>query len=198
MASALTSSPPLALADGEIPDDFGHLIDVARAQLLDVVLEAATPVGGHLRLVFLQNVEDLLDLVLADDGAETDLLAAFDRDHQCEVAVRDAELEVLPPLSQELPHAELFDDCCTMLWMDNRIALTKHKTPSDRWPGRNRMLSQGSTGGACPANQKPRSERLLAHFGRPFDCSSMSVDRTLSACSACRRDAPAQVRASFA
>src|ERR687897_1501715 len=63
---------------------------------------------------------------------------------------------------------------------------------------RNRLFSQGSTGGACPANQKPRSERLLARSGWPFVGPSTYVDRTLSDRSACRCDAPAQVRASFA
>ena len=35
------------VAGGEVPDDLGHLVHVARLQLLLVVLEAAGPVGGH-------------------------------------------------------------------------------------------------------------------------------------------------------
>src|SRR5919197_1741376 len=50
----------LALTDRQVPDDLGHLVDVARAELLDVVLEAATPVGGHLGLVLLEDAQDLL------------------------------------------------------------------------------------------------------------------------------------------
>ena len=35
------------VAGGEVPHDLGHLVHVARLQLLLVVLEAAGPVGGH-------------------------------------------------------------------------------------------------------------------------------------------------------
>src|SRR5438132_5481049 len=41
----------LPLADGEVPDDLGDLVDVAGAHLLDVVLETAGPVRVHIGLV---------------------------------------------------------------------------------------------------------------------------------------------------
>src|SRR4051794_2038864 len=36
----------VGVAQGEVPDDLGHLVHVAGLQLLLVVLEAARPVGG--------------------------------------------------------------------------------------------------------------------------------------------------------
>src|SRR3712207_6933208 len=35
------------LADGKVQDDLGHLVHVARLQLLDVILEPTRPVGGQ-------------------------------------------------------------------------------------------------------------------------------------------------------
>src|SRR6478736_3474230 len=46
------------LADGEVPHDLGHLVDVAALQLLHVVLEATRPVGGHARFLLAQHRED--------------------------------------------------------------------------------------------------------------------------------------------
>jgi hypothetical protein len=120
----------LALPDRQVPDDLGYLVDVSRAQLLDVVLEATAPVGGHLGLVLLEDVHDLLDLVLADDRAEANLLRAVDGDHQGQIAIGDPELEVFALLAQELPDAQLFDDCRPVFGMHDRVALTEHRTPS--------------------------------------------------------------------
>src|SRR5437773_8257811 len=64
----------LPLADGEVPDDLRDLVDVAGAQLLDVVLEPAAPVRGHLGLVLAQDVEDLADFLLRHDLAQANVL----------------------------------------------------------------------------------------------------------------------------
>ena len=65
----------------------------------------------------------------ADDRSQADLLGAVDRDHQGEVAVGDPELEVLALLPEELPYAQLFDDCCSVFRMHNRVAFSEHRTP---------------------------------------------------------------------
>src|SRR5436309_13952817 len=44
----------LTFADGQVPHHLGDLVDVTRAKLLDVVLEPASPVRGHLGLVLAQ------------------------------------------------------------------------------------------------------------------------------------------------
>ena len=41
----------------------------------------------------------------------------------------DPQLEVLALLTEELPHAQLFDDCCAVFRMHNRVAFAEHKTP---------------------------------------------------------------------
>src|SRR5659263_269249 len=40
----------LMLADREVPNDLGHLVDVATPDLVTVFLVAVVPVGGHLAL----------------------------------------------------------------------------------------------------------------------------------------------------
>src|SRR4051794_10543495 len=45
----------LMLADGEVANHFGQLVDVARLDLVAIVLEPAVPVLGHLRDVVLQH-----------------------------------------------------------------------------------------------------------------------------------------------
>jgi len=58
--------PLLALAQREVADHLGELVDVARLDLVAVVLEAAIPVLGHLRHFVAKHVEDLLDRLLVD------------------------------------------------------------------------------------------------------------------------------------
>ena len=58
------------LADREVADDLGELVDVAGLDLVAVVLEPAVPVLGHLRDVVLQHGEHLLDGLLVDHAAQ--------------------------------------------------------------------------------------------------------------------------------
>src|SRR5436190_24054339 len=135
----------VAFADGEVPDDFGDLVDVARAQLLDVVLEPAAPVRGHLGFVLAQDVEDLGDFLLRHDVAEPDVLGGVCGNHEGQVAVRETEDEVRLALSEEVPLSEVFDDRSSMLWMDDRLTVTVHSITSLRGLG-GRIESNGSTG----------------------------------------------------
>ena len=90
----------VGLADREVPDDFGDLVDVAALQLLDVVLEPARPVGRHPGLLLAKDREHLLDLFVVDDLAEADLLGVVGRDHEREVAVGEAQHEVVALLAE--------------------------------------------------------------------------------------------------
>src|SRR5919106_1710230 len=75
----------LSLPDGEVPNDLGHLVDVARTDLLDVRLVPAAPVRGHPGLLLPEHLHDLLDVSLADDLPEPDFLGVVHGDHQLEV-----------------------------------------------------------------------------------------------------------------
>jgi len=57
------------LADREVANHLGELVDVARLDLVAVVLEPAIPVLGHLRDVVLEHGQDLLDRDLVDHAA---------------------------------------------------------------------------------------------------------------------------------
>src|SRR5207249_11704229 len=120
----------LALPDRQVPDDLRHLQRVSGLELLVVVLEAPAPVGSHDGLVLFEDVEDLLDLPLADDLADADVLAALDGDHQGEITVLRSDHEVFPAFSQEVSFSKVLDDCSAMFWMDYRVTLTEHTTTS--------------------------------------------------------------------
>src|SRR5207237_485666 len=64
--------PLLVVAQGQVPDDFGKLEDVAGLHLVAIVLEAAIPVFGHLRAAARQCLDDDLDHDLAAHLAEAD------------------------------------------------------------------------------------------------------------------------------
>ena len=66
------------LADGEVADDLGELVDVAGLDLVPVVLEPAVPVLRHLGDVVGEHREDLLDGLLVDHAAKTGLAGVLD------------------------------------------------------------------------------------------------------------------------
>ena len=93
------------VAERQVPHDLGDLVDVAALQLLDVVLEAARPVGRHPRLLLAKDGEHLLDLFVVDDVAQADGVGVVGRHLEGEVAVGEAEDEVLAFFS---PKASIF------------------------------------------------------------------------------------------
>src|SRR5689334_8647958 len=109
------------LADREVPDDLGHLVDVAALQLLDVVLEAARPVGRHARFLLAQHREDLFDLFVVDDVAETDLVGVVGRHLQGEVAVREPQDQVVLLLAERLHLLALLDGRRAVVGIDDLV-----------------------------------------------------------------------------
>src|SRR5882724_2830884 len=87
------------LPAGEVPYDLGDLVDVAGAELLDVGLEAAAPVGGHAALLGAEHLEHFVELVSGDDVPDADLFGVVGRDHQCQVAVGETKNEILLALA---------------------------------------------------------------------------------------------------
>src|SRR5262249_30821329 len=57
----------LPLPDGEVANHLSELIDVARLDLLAVVLEPAVPILRHLGDLVSEDTDHLLDLLLVDD-----------------------------------------------------------------------------------------------------------------------------------
>src|SRR5262249_20745037 len=58
------------LSDGEVSNHLRELVDVARLDLLAVVLEAAVPVLRHLGDLVGEDTDHLLDLLLVDHAAQ--------------------------------------------------------------------------------------------------------------------------------
>ena len=94
-------------------------------ELLEVVLEPAAPVGRGDRLGFGEDLEDLLDLGLADHRAEADLLGGVHGHREREVAVHDTEDEVLALLAEELLVLQVFDHGRPVLGMDDGVSLAE-------------------------------------------------------------------------
>ena len=109
------------VADREVPHDLGHLVDVARLQLLDVVLVAPGPVGRHPRLLLAKDGEDLLDLFVVDDLPQADLFGVVAGDHQRQVAVGEPQDEVLAGLAEDLLLLPLLDHGCAVMGVDDLV-----------------------------------------------------------------------------
>ena len=99
----------LGVADGQVADHLGDLEDVARLELVAVVLVATAPVLGHLGGVAAQHLEDLLDDVGLDDLAQAGAVGVLDRDHDGHVVVEDLDGEVLAQLTEHFLLLDLHD-----------------------------------------------------------------------------------------
>ena len=97
------------VADGEVADHLGDLEDVARLELVAVVLVATAPVLGHLGRVAAQDLEDLVDHVRLDDLAQAGAVGVLDGDHDGHVVVEDLDREVVALLAEDLFLLDLHD-----------------------------------------------------------------------------------------
>src|SRR5205823_12265623 len=114
----------------QVPHHLGHLVDVARLQLLDMVLEAPGPVRRHARFLLAQHCEDLLDLFVVDDFAQADLLGVVGRDHQGEVTVRKPEDEILTVRPEDIALLPALDDGSAVMGVDNFVSdVKRHSSP---------------------------------------------------------------------
>src|SRR5215208_30148 len=101
--------PLLGLADREVADHLGELVDVAGLDLLTVVLEPAVPVLGHLAHVVAKHSQHALDGLLADDPAQACLPRVLTRDHDGHVVVKDLDRQVLALLAEHRLELLLLD-----------------------------------------------------------------------------------------
>jgi hypothetical protein len=139
-------------------------------QLLEVVLEPAAPVGCHRTLLLGEDLQDLLRLVLADAGAEADLVGGIGGNEHREIAVDDTKDEVLLLLAQELFLANLFDYRGPMFGVHDRVAFPERHEPS-RWKNGSCAISavtsqQGSTEN-LPAQSKCAGQRRYQAVAMP-------------------------------
>ena len=99
------------------------------AQLLGVVLVAAGPVRRHARFLLAQHGEDLFDLFVVDHLAQADALGVVCGDIEDQVAVGQAEHEVLPLLAEGDLGLTLLDDCGPMVGVHDFVSDLEHGSP---------------------------------------------------------------------
>ena len=109
------------VTDREVPNHFCDLIDVARLELLDVVLVATRPVGGHPRLLLAKDSEDFLHLLIVDHLSKSNLSCVVGRHHESEIAVREPEYEVLTLLAEGFSHFSPLNNSGTVMGIDNFV-----------------------------------------------------------------------------
>src|SRR5205823_596377 len=121
------------LADRQVPDDLGDLVDVAALELLDVVLEPARPVRGHARLLLAKDGEHLLDLFVVDDVAQSDVLGVVGRHHERQVAVRELQDQVVLLLAEDVLLLLLLDGRGPVVGVDDLVTNAEgHAAPRKR------------------------------------------------------------------
>src|SRR5580698_9479151 len=101
----------LAVSSPQVADDLGDLVDVAGSDLLDVGLVAPGPVGRFLGVGCLQDLEDTLQTVVANDVANSDVLSIVGRHTNRQIALSDLEDEVEPVLTLDGSSLDGFNEC---------------------------------------------------------------------------------------
>src|SRR5207302_933659 len=101
----------------------------------------------------------LLDLLVVDHLAEADLLGVVDRDHQREVAVGEAEHEVLPVLAENLTLLTLLDHGGAVMGVDDLVTdVEGHAAPERETNG---STSRVPASGPLRQLARRRSDRPL-------------------------------------
>ena len=146
------------LALGEVPDHLGDLVDVAGTELGQVDLVSPAPVGGDSLLLLAKQVEHLPDLALGDHLPEPDLPSVVHGNHESQVTVGQAQLEVGATLTQNLPLHKVLDNCGPMVRVDDLVSLLERNRASGA--DRHRRDTQDNTA-PTPPQLKSAGHRLV-------------------------------------
>ena len=107
-------------------------------ELLDVVLVTTGPVGGHAHVLLAQDGEDFFDFLVVDDLPDAHVGRGVDRYLKGQVAVRQAEDEVLALLAEIGPQLSPLDDRGPVMGVDDFVPdVKRHSSPKDPrlvWP----------------------------------------------------------------
>src|SRR5512144_334681 len=112
----------LPFADVEVANHLGELVDVARLDLLAIVLEAAVPVLRHLGDLVGEDPDHPLDLLLVDHAPQSRKAGVLAGDHHGHIVVEDVDGQVVPLLSHQVPRLLLQDHARTMVRIDDVVA----------------------------------------------------------------------------
>src|SRR5439155_26362122 len=88
------------------------------------------PVGRDVvDLVLVKDVEHHADFTLRTELAQPDLLRVVDGNHEGEILMGEPQYEVAPAFAEDFAFLKVFDDCRTMMGIDDPVSLTEHKYP---------------------------------------------------------------------
>ncbi len=111
-----------SLPDGQVANHLSELVDIARLDLVPVVLEAPVPVLGHLGALVLKHGEHLLDRLLVDHATQSSQRGVLGRNHHGHVVVEDLDREVLAALAEHLFLLLAQDPSGPMMRIDDAVA----------------------------------------------------------------------------
>src|SRR5439155_10632024 len=84
------------------------------------------------RFLLAKDREDLLDLFVVDDLAQTDLVGLVGRNHQCQIAVRETQHEVLVGLAECFLLLPALDHGRAMVGVDDLVTdVKRHSSPKN-------------------------------------------------------------------
>src|SRR5215217_1937516 len=115
----------LPFANGEVADNLGQFEDVARLDLLAVVLEAAVPVLGHVRNLAGQHPDHLLNLFARDHPSQSRPVGVLARHHDRHVVVQDLDGQIVPLLAQEILGLLLQHNTRPVVRVDDVVAFSE-------------------------------------------------------------------------
>src|SRR3954462_7374176 len=106
----------------EVTHDLGDLVHVTGGQLLEVGLVTTRPVGRLLGVGGTQDLEDLVQALLADDVADADDLGVVGRYPHREVALSDLQHEVGLLFALDGPLLDRLDERSAVMRVDDGLA----------------------------------------------------------------------------
>src|SRR5207244_586727 len=112
-----------------VPRVRAHLVDHAGPDLLDVDIETPSPFASHAALLGAEHLEDLFELVTADDVPDANLFGVVQRHQQREIAVRKAENEILSLFTHHFSFFHAFDDRCAVVRVNYLVTYAKQSLP---------------------------------------------------------------------
>src|SRR5690606_2008980 len=125
----------------QVAHHFGHLVDIAGGELLQVGLVPARPVGRLVGVWRSQHVEDPVQTLLTHYVAHADDLSVICGDANRKITLRDLQDEVLLLLAFDHACFDRFDECGTVVRVDDGLSDLENHVSSAPFAGS--MLARG-------------------------------------------------------
>ncbi len=121
----------------QVADNFRDLVDVAGGQLLEVGLVPPRPVGRLFGVRRTQHLKNLVETLLSNNVAHSDVLCVICRNSHCEVALRDFQNQIFLLLTLDGARFDSFDQRRTVVGvydgvsdLENHVSRAPFDSPS--------------------------------------------------------------------